>query len=107
MAPMVLIAVWNGRTNYENLPPTDMVDELGAFGQVMIAQISRPVGVDGRSAVRTSRAIADTGAAVVIHWARNNATFHSIVEECRSAGLMPIDRRASYPAWRVSRPGHA
>ena len=31
MAPrQMLIAVWNGRTNYENLPPTDMVDELGA-----------------------------------------------------------------------------
>jgi hypothetical protein len=104
---LVLIAVWNGRAEYENHPPTDMIDELGALGRVIIAQICRPVGVNGRSALRTSREIADTGAGVVVHWARNNATFHSIVEECRSAGLMPIDRRASYPAWRVSRPGHA
>jgi hypothetical protein len=57
--------------------------------------------------MRSSAEIADAGAGVVFHWARNTATFRSIVEECRRAGLMPINRGISYPAWRVSDPGHA
>src|SRR5690348_5454533 len=100
--PPVLIAVWNGRTVYENYPPVSMLEELGSLGPMTIAQINRPVGgVRGRSAVRTSQTIADAGVSTVVLWARNAATFRSIVEECRQAGLSPVDRRTRYPVWRL------
>jgi hypothetical protein len=122
IAPMflleqVLVVIWNGRSEYGNDPPQEMLEELAAIGPMVVAQCSRPVGGQtGRSIVRTSRTIVglwpnvkypNPVAGVVLHFARNTATFRSIREECRASGLMAIGRQERYPDWRVSEPGHA
>jgi hypothetical protein len=81
----VRTGVWNGRRDYSNLQPNELLDRVGGK-QMTLVQVGRPTnGFEGRSSVDLTHAIAETSDNVV-HWARDTRTFRSIVAELSGNG---------------------
>ncbi len=70
-------AVWNGRRDYAHELPEDMLHWVGG-DRIALVQVDRPVGVEGRSSLALTHHFAKDFDGV-IHWARDTATFQSIV----------------------------
>ena len=79
------VLVWNGVKNYQRAPvPENLVTvNMGglAFGKkVIIAQIRKPVGYKGRSALGTLANLLQSSDSVIL-WARDTKTYESIRDE--------------------------
>ena len=87
---MARVLVLDGKHDYEQGPEPSL---MGYFdedcGEVFIIQVGRPVGVDGRSAIASSKLVSDRSRAI-IQWARDTATYASIIAEFNAAGLWEI-----------------
>ena len=70
-------AVWDGRRDYAHEMPEDIAAHVGG-DRIAIVQVDRPVGADGRSALRLTHALARDHDGVVL-WARDTETFQSIL----------------------------
>ena len=84
----VRTGAWNGRRDYSNPPPNELLDLVGG-PHMHLVQVGRPTnGFEGRSSVGLTHVIAKTGDGVsVVHWARDTETFRSIVAELSGAGM--------------------
>jgi hypothetical protein len=81
----LLITAWNGRKQFAHeLPPE--ISHLVGGSKIAIVQVGSPVGVNGRSSIALSAALADKFDGIV-HWARDTATYQSIVREFVQANL--------------------
>jgi hypothetical protein len=71
-------AVWNGRRDYAHELPKDIAGWVGGE-KIAIVQVDSPVGVNRRSSLDlTHRLSGDFDG--VIHWARDTATYQSILK---------------------------
>jgi hypothetical protein len=70
-------AVWNGRRNYVHELPEDIIEWVGGE-KIAIVQVDSPVGVNRRSSLNLTHRLAKDFDGI-IHWARDTATFQSIV----------------------------
>jgi hypothetical protein len=87
---VVHTAVWNGRRNYAHEIPENIVEWVGG-GKIVIVQVDKPVGVNGRSSLKLTHVLsADFDG--VIHWARDTETYESIV---RSFARLDLESVAS------------
>jgi hypothetical protein len=75
---MLRTAVWNGRRDYMHEFPENIVNWVGG-DKIAIVQVDRPVGINRRSSLLLTHHLAQNFDGV-IHWARDTATFHSILE---------------------------
>jgi hypothetical protein len=74
---VIRTAVWDGRRNYAHEIPADIARWVGG-DKIAIVQVDSPVGVNRRSSLDLTHALAkDFGG--VIHWARDTETFQSIL----------------------------
>ncbi|GLS42872.1 hypothetical protein [Methylobacterium brachythecii] len=74
---VIRAAVWNGRRNYAHEMPDRILHFVGG-DRIAVVQVDSPVGVDRRSSLDlTHHLAADFDG--VIHWARDTATFRSIL----------------------------
>jgi len=71
------VAVWNGRRDYAHECPDDIWRWVGGQ-RIAIVQVASPVGVNLRSSLRLTHALAADFDGV-IHWARDTETFQSIL----------------------------
>jgi hypothetical protein len=77
--------VWNGRSDYSNIPNPEQLDGAGG-PELVLVQVNRPTnGFEGRSSLALTEALAPKPDSIV-HWAKDTKTFHSIVEELSKAG---------------------
>lgn len=70
-------AVWNGRRNYAHEIPPEALNWVGGDG-IAVVQVDSPVGVNRRSSLELTHFLAADFDGV-IHWARDTATFESIL----------------------------
>jgi hypothetical protein len=82
------LTVWNGRRDFIHEFPTDIVRLVGGQ-RIGVVQVGSPVGVNGRSSIALSDHFADQFDGVV-HWARDTATYQSIIREFVSANLPSV-----------------
>ena len=87
--------IWNGIKNYQRMPvPENLVTvNMGglAFGKnVSIAQIGKPVGHKGRSALETLAGLLQSFDSVIL-WARDTKTCESIRDELRMNATLRFD----------------
>jgi hypothetical protein len=75
---VIRTAVWNGRRDYAHEFPQDIVRWVGG-GRIAIVQVDGPVGVNRRSSLDLTHRLAKDFDGV-IHWARDNETFQSILK---------------------------
>jgi len=71
-------AVWNGRRDYAHIPPSEIARWVGEE-KIAIVQVASPVGVDRRSSLNLTHALAADFDGV-IHWAKDTLTYHSIIK---------------------------
>ena len=74
---VVRTAVWNGRRDYANEFPEDILRWVGGR-KIAIVQVDSPVGVNRRSSLDLTHQLAQDFDGV-IHWARDTQTFQSIL----------------------------
>jgi hypothetical protein len=89
------VLVWNGIKDYQRTPtPENLVTvNMGglAFGEkVSIAQIGKPVGRKGRSALKTLTLLMQSFDSVIL-WARDTKTYKSIRDELRMNATLRFD----------------
>jgi hypothetical protein len=75
---MIRTAVWDGRRNYAHEFPEDIVRWVGG-DKIAIVQVDSPVGVNRRSSLELTHWLAKDFDGV-IHWARDTATYQSILK---------------------------
>lgn len=75
---VIRTAVWNGRRDYAHEFPEDIVRWVGG-DKIAIVQVDSPVGVNRRSSLDLTHWLAKDFDGV-IHWARSNETFQSILK---------------------------
>jgi hypothetical protein len=71
-------AAWNGRRDYAHALPEDIARWVGG-DRIAIVQVNSPVGVNRRSSLDLTHHLS-TQFDGIIHWARDDETFHSIVK---------------------------
>ena len=74
---VIHIGVWNGRRGYAHEFPKEILHWVGG-DKIAIVQVEKPVGVNGRSSLKLTHALAEQFDGV-IHWARDTETFDSIL----------------------------
>lgn len=74
---VVRTAVWNGRRDYVHELPEDIVRWVGG-DRIAIVQVDHPVGINLRSSLMLTHQFSEFFDGV-IHWARDTATFESIL----------------------------
>lgn len=75
---VIRTAVWDGRRDYAHELPEDIMRWVGG-DRIAIVQVAAPVGINRRSSLDlTHKLSADFDG--VIHWARDTATFQSILQ---------------------------
>jgi hypothetical protein len=79
------MTAWNGRKDFAHELPSDIINRVGG-DRIAVVQVDSPVGVDGRSSVALSDALADDVDGIV-HWARDTATYQSILKDFIGADL--------------------
>lgn len=75
---MVRTAVWDGRRNYLHEFPDDILRWVGG-NKIAIVQVDSPVGINRRSSLDLTHKLAKDFDGI-IHWARDTATFQSILQ---------------------------
>lgn len=75
---VVRAGVWDGRRDYAHEMPTDITRWVGG-DRIAIVQVDSPVGVNRRSSLNLTHWLAKDFDGV-IHWARDTATFQSILK---------------------------
>jgi len=70
-------AVWNGRRDYAHECPTDIIRWVGG-DKIAIVQVDSPVGIDRRSSLDLTHRLSSEFDGI-IHWARDTATYQSIL----------------------------
>lgn len=70
-------AVWNGRRDYAHGVPEDILRWVGG-NRIALVQVDSPVGINRRSSLELTHHLAKDFDGI-IHWARDTATFQSIV----------------------------
>jgi hypothetical protein len=75
---VVRTTVWNGRRDYAHEFPPEIVRRVGG-DKIAIVQVDSPVGVNRRSSLDLTHALARDFDAV-IHWARDTETYQSIIK---------------------------
>ncbi len=75
-----MVAVWNGKKNFSNEFPTDIINLIGG-DKIAVVQVSKPVGRNGRSSIALSDVLIGCGVNGIIHWARDTETYNSIMTE--------------------------
>jgi hypothetical protein len=75
---VVRTTVWNGRRDYAHEFPPEIVRRVGG-DKIAIVQVDSPVGVNRRSSLDLTHALAGDFDAV-IHWARDTETYQSIIK---------------------------
>jgi hypothetical protein len=75
---MIRTAVWDGRRNYAHEFPEDIVRWVGG-DKIAIVQVDSPVGINRRSSLDLTHRLAKDFDGV-IHWARDTATYQSILK---------------------------
>jgi hypothetical protein len=89
------VLVWNGVKDYQRTPvPKNLVMvNMGglAFGKkVSIAQVGKPVGRKGRSALKMLAGLLQSFDSVIL-WARDTKTYESIRDELRMNTTLRFD----------------
>ncbi len=74
------LTAWDGRDNFANEFPINIINLVGG-AKIAVVQVSTPVGCNGRSSVALSDVFAGMGFRGIIHWARDTATYRSIIRE--------------------------
>jgi hypothetical protein len=92
------LAVWNGRRDYAHLVPPEAAELVGGE-RIAVVQVDSPVGVEGRSSVALSEALAGTFDGVV-HWARDTETYASIVRDLVLADLPTVSPPVLAEGWK-------
>lgn len=91
------LTIWNGRHNFIHEMPDDIVRLVGGQ-RIAIVQVGSPVGVNGRSSITLSRHLSEEFDGIV-HWARDTATYRSIIQEFVVANLASIPAPDLSPDW--------
>jgi hypothetical protein len=92
------LTVWNGRREFVHEIAADVVELVGG-SRIAIVQVGSPVGVAGRSSIALSEALASDFDGIV-HWARDTATYQSIVKELVEADLQSVRPPDLPPGWK-------
>jgi hypothetical protein len=87
---VIRTAVWDGRRDYAHQIPEDIIRWVGG-GKIAIVQVASPVGVDRRSSLDLTHKLAKEFDGVV-HWAKDTATFQSILRSFVRLDLESIGR---------------
>lgn len=80
---MVKTVAFNGKRDYQNLPDPEKLEKIIGDGKTLIVQVNRPTnGFQGRSSLELTKVFSEEqGVDCVVHWAKNNKTYLSIVAE--------------------------
>jgi hypothetical protein len=87
----------NGRKDFIHELPPDIINLVGG-AKIAVVQVGSPVGINGRSSVALSEALADQVDGVV-HWARDTATYRSILKDLIAADLPSVTPPVLPPDW--------
>jgi hypothetical protein len=91
------LTVWNGRHDFVHELAGNVVDLVGG-DRIAVVQVGSPVGVAGRSSIALSEALASDFDGIV-HWARDTATYQSIITELVEADLPSVGPPEVPPGW--------
>jgi hypothetical protein len=83
------VTVWNGRDDFIHEFPTEKIVRLVGGSKIAVAQVGSPL-VGGRSSLKVSDMLAQAGYEGIIHWARDTATYQSVLKEFVGANLPTV-----------------
>lgn len=94
---VIRTTVWNGRRDYAHDFPEDIIRWVGG-DKIAIVQVDSPVGVNRRSSLDLTHRLAKDFDGV-IHWARDTATFQSILKSFIRLDLESVSQPELPESW--------
>jgi len=100
----VRLTVWDGQQDYAGLMPAGVIAVVGG-NRIAVVQINSPTGgVGGRSSLKLSEMLGKDKKGFrfdgIVHWARDTATYRSIITEFEARNLARAEPRLAPDRWR-------